>query len=62
MPDLSDVDRVRLRAKWMQEMANRARCEQNYDFARLLSQLATEAVNHASEMEKGNEKQTAAHR
>jgi hypothetical protein len=52
MPDLSDVDGVRLRANRMQELANRARCEQNYDFARLLLQLATEALNHASEMEK----------
>jgi hypothetical protein len=45
----------------MQELANRARCEQNYDFARLLLQLATEALNHASEMEKANVKQIAAH-
>jgi hypothetical protein len=52
MPDLSDVDGVRLRANRMHELANRARCEQNYDFARLLLQLATEALNHASEMEK----------
>jgi len=62
MPDLSNADRLRLRAKRMIELADRAYCEGNYDFARLLTQLAEEVLNHASEMQKGNEKQIAAHR
>jgi len=42
MPDLSDADRRRLRATRMLELANRAYCEGNYDFARLLTQLTEE--------------------
>ena len=62
MPDLSDADRRRLRATRMLELANRAHCEENHDFARLLTQLAIEVLNHAKEMEEGHEKQIAAHR
>jgi hypothetical protein len=53
----SDADRLRLRAERMRELANRAYCEENYDFARLLTQLATEVLDHAREMEEANEKQ-----
>jgi hypothetical protein len=39
----------------MLELANRAYCEKHYDFARLLTVLATEAFEHASEMEHAEE-------
>jgi hypothetical protein len=35
----------------MLELATRAYCEQHYDFARLLTQLATEVFAHAREVE-----------
>jgi hypothetical protein len=47
---ISDADRMRTRANRMLELANRAHCEKNYDFARLLTQLATEALKHAQEI------------
>lgn len=51
MSDAGDVERLRGRGRRMLELANRAYCEQHYDFARLLTVLATEAFEHASEME-----------
>jgi hypothetical protein len=39
----------------MFELANRAHCEKNADFARLLTQLATEALQHAKEIEQPGE-------
>ena len=35
----------------MLELATRAHCEQHYDFARLLTRLATEVFAHAKETE-----------
>jgi hypothetical protein len=35
----------------MLELATRAYCEQHYDFARLLTQLATEVFAHARDVE-----------
>jgi hypothetical protein len=51
MFDAGDAERLRTRARRMLELANRAYCEKNYDFARLLTLLATEAFEHASDME-----------
>ena len=42
-----DVEQLRARGERMLELATRAYCEQNYDFARLLTQLATEVFAHA---------------
>lgn len=47
----SDASRLRTRGKRMLELATRAYCEQNYDFARLLTQLATEVFAHAKDVE-----------
>ncbi len=49
MMSASDATQLRTRAKRMLELATRAYCEPHYDFARLLTQLATEA--HARDME-----------
>jgi hypothetical protein len=51
MFDAGDAQRLRVRARRMLELANRAYCEKHYDFARLLTLLATEAFEHASEIE-----------
>ena len=51
MPGTSDVERLRVRGKRMLELATRARCEQNHDFARVLTQLAFEVFEHAREIE-----------
>jgi hypothetical protein len=47
---MGDVDRLRNRAKRMMELAQRARREGRGDIARLLAQLASEALEHATEM------------
>lgn len=47
----SDAAQLRSRGERMLELATRAYCEQHYDFARLLTQLATEVFAHAREME-----------
>ena len=52
MLQAADSERLRTRARQMLELANRAYCEKHYDFARLLTLLATEAFEHASEMER----------
>lgn len=51
MTAMSDGDRLRSRAKDMLELANRARCEKSYDFARLFTQLAAEIFERAGEIE-----------
>jgi len=38
----------------MLELATRAYCEQHYDFARLLTQLATEVFAHARDVEESD--------
>jgi hypothetical protein len=48
---MNDVERLRERSKRLLELASRAYCEKNYDFARLLIQLAAEVLEHASEMD-----------
>jgi hypothetical protein len=55
MPGTSDVERLRARGKRMLELATRAHCEQNHDFARVLRQLAFEVLEHAREMEQTRE-------
>jgi hypothetical protein len=45
MPKTSNAERLRVRGMRMLELATRAHCEQNYDFARLLTQLAFEVLN-----------------
>ncbi|MFY9770747.1 MAG: hypothetical protein WAK67_13920 [Xanthobacteraceae bacterium] len=57
MPEkISDADRLRTRGKRMLELATRADCEKNYDFARLLTQLAIEVFAHARELEENRER------
>ena len=46
-----DAEQLRNRGERMLELATRAYCEQHYDFARLLTQLATEVFAHAREVE-----------
>ena len=46
-----DVRELRTRGERMLELATRAYCEQHYDFARLLTQLATEVFAHARDVE-----------
>jgi hypothetical protein len=47
----SDVARLRIRGTRMLELATRAHCEQNYNFSRLLTQLADEVFTQARELE-----------
>jgi len=47
LADAGDAQRLRARGRRMLELANRAYCEEHYDFARLLTLLATEAFEHA---------------
>jgi hypothetical protein len=49
-----DAEQLRVRGKRMLELATRAYCEQHYDFARLLTQLATEVFAHAREVEESH--------
>jgi hypothetical protein len=51
-PMTDDASKLRTRGKRMLELATRAYCEQHYDFARLLTQLATEVFAHAKDVEK----------
>ncbi len=46
-----EANTLRARGKRMLELATRASCEQHYDFARLLTQLATEVFAHARDVE-----------
>lgn len=46
-----DAEELRARGQRMLELATRASCEQNYDFARLLTQLATEVFAYARDLE-----------
>ena len=46
-----DAGKLRTRGKRMLELATRAYCEQHYDFARLLTRLATEVFAHAKIVE-----------
>jgi hypothetical protein len=57
MPEkISDANRLRTRGKRMLELATRAHCEKNYDFARLLTQLAIEVFADARELEEYRER------
>jgi hypothetical protein len=49
-----DAEELRARGQRMLELANRASCEQNYDFARLLTQLAGEVFAHAKDLEESH--------
>jgi len=60
MLGLSDADKLRTRAKLMIELANRAYCEKNYDFARLLTQLATEALDDVEQIERAKDSSQSA--
>jgi hypothetical protein len=57
---LSDADKLRTRAKRMIELANRAYCEKNYDFARLLTQLATEVLDDLKQIERAKDSNQSA--
>jgi len=46
-----DAAELRTRGQRILELATRASCEQNYDFARLLTRLATEVFAHARDVE-----------
>ena len=59
MPAIDDADQLRNRGKRMLELATRAHCEQNHDFARLLTQLAIEVFAHARDLEERRETRTA---
>jgi hypothetical protein len=54
-----DASQLRTRGKRMLELAARAYCEQHYDFARLLTQLATEVFAHARNVEESHALYTA---
>jgi hypothetical protein len=45
------IQQLGIRGKRLLELATRAYCEQHYDFARLLTQLATEVFARAKETE-----------
>jgi hypothetical protein len=62
LADAGDAQRLRARGRRMLELANRAYCEEHYDFARLLTLLATEAFEHASEMDRPREEKRIAAR
>ncbi len=49
-----DAEQLRSRGERMLELATRAYCEQHYDFARLLIQLATEVFAHARDVEESH--------
>ena len=51
MAVVDDASKLRTRGQRMLELATRAYCEQHYDFARLLTQLATEVFAHAKNVE-----------
>ncbi len=51
MTAAGDAEQLRTRGKRMLELATRAYCEQHYDFARLLTQLASEVFAHARDAE-----------
>ena len=59
MPAINDADRLRNRGKRMLELATRAHCEKNHDFARLLTQLALEVFAHVRDLEERRESRTA---
>jgi hypothetical protein len=54
MTPRDDASQLRTRGKRMLELAARAYCEQHYDFARLLTQLATEVFAHARDVEESH--------
>jgi HEPN domain-containing protein len=51
LPGIQDAKRLRTRGKRMLELATRAYCERHYEFARLLTQLATEVFARAKDAE-----------
>jgi len=51
MTPTSEAGQLRIRGTRMLELAARAYCEQHYDFARLLTRLATEVFAHARDVE-----------
>jgi hypothetical protein len=51
IPGMQDPSTLRSRGKRMLELATRAYCERHYDFARLLTQLATEVFARAKDAE-----------
>jgi hypothetical protein len=58
---MSDAERLRERSKRMLELASRAYCERHYYFARFLLELATEAFEHAGEMDRTQQAQPRQH-
>jgi hypothetical protein len=51
LPGMQDAKTLRARGDHMLELASRAYCERHYDFARLLTQLATEVFARAKDVE-----------
>jgi hypothetical protein len=47
----SEASQLRIRGTHMLELATRAYCERHYDFARLLTRLASEIFAHARDAE-----------
>jgi hypothetical protein len=54
MTAFRDARELRTRGERMLELATRAYCEQRYDFARLLTRLATEVFAHARDVEESH--------
>jgi len=51
LPGMQDANTLRMRGERLLELATRASCERHYDFARLLTQLATEVFARAKDVE-----------
>jgi hypothetical protein len=54
MPGMQDPKTLRTRGKRMLELATRAYCERHYEFARLLTRLATEVFARAKDAEESH--------
>jgi hypothetical protein len=55
MAQVSDCKKMRSRASRLLELATRSRCEGRVDFAALLTDLATEILEHARDIEQRQE-------
>ena len=51
----SDIAKMRQRASRLLDLATRSRCEGRSDYASLLTDLATEILEHARDVEQRNE-------
>jgi hypothetical protein len=56
MAQASDAAKMRQRARRLLDLATRSRCEGRPDYAGLLTDLATEILEHARNIEQRNDK------